>query len=123
MSQRKSWFKASKLSSGLKPFREMPLTVTAGAVSEASVSESEVSWLPAAGFPLKWEIVTAETAAKERFPPGGRQGKKEFSLLRFRCRPAAFSGAAVGRAGGFVSSVIVMVCHSKLRIYIVLIPG
>ena len=107
----------------------MPLTVTAGAVSEASVSESEVSWLPAAGFPLKWEIVTAETAAKRKIPAvvvmvtNGDYGKKEFSLLRFRCRPAAFSGAAVGRAGGFVSSVIVMVCHSKLRIYIVLIPG
>ena len=79
MSQGKSWFKASKLSSGLKPFREMPLTVTAGAVSEASVSESEVSWLPAAGFPLKWEIVTAETAAKRKIPaPAAARGRREF---------------------------------------------
>ena len=29
----------------------------------------------------------------------------------------------VGGAGGFISSVIVMVCHSELRIYIVLMPG
>ena len=102
----------------------MPLTVTAGAVSEASVSESEVSWLPAAGFPLKWEIVTAETAAKRKIPaPAAARGRREFPFSVSDAGRRLFLGAAVGGAGGSVLSVIVMVCHSKLRIYIVLIPG
>ena len=68
----------------------MPLTVTAGAVSEASVSESEVSWLPAAGFPLKWEIVTAETAAKRKIPAPAAAGEEGIFPSPFQMQAGGF---------------------------------